>query len=137
MSPFQIAALSVLVALMALTVVGAYRRWLGGPAATVWFVVWAVAGMSVMWPDATTRVARVVGIHRGADLFLYCGLVVMMIGFLMVYVRLRRLRRDLTLLARDIAIRDAHVLDDHARQDGSGAGRVQPGSTSPHPTGEG
>lgn len=112
MSLFQVLVLVLLVLLLALTVVGAYRRWMGGPAAMFWFVVWIVAGASVLWPDVTTRVARAVGIHRGADLFLYCGLVVMMIGFLMIYVRLRRLRRDLTLLARDIAIRDAHVLAD-------------------------
>ncbi|MEK7731822.1 MAG: DUF2304 family protein, partial [Planctomycetota bacterium] len=44
---------------------------------------------------------------RGADLVLYCAVIVMLIGFFMVYARLRRLRRDLTLLSRHLAIRDA------------------------------
>ena len=40
------------------------------------------------------------------------SVVVMMIGFMMVYVRLRRLRRDLTLMVRELALRDPFVSPD-------------------------
>ena len=49
------------------------------------------------------------GIGRGADLVLYCAVVVMMIGFLMTYSRLRHIQRELTLVVRHIAKREATV----------------------------
>lgn len=107
LSPFQILALAVLLALFILTAIGGLRRWIGRGEASLWSAVWLAAGLAVLWPDATTRIAKAVGIKRGADLVLYCGLVVMMVGFLMTYVRLRRLRREVTLLTRHLAIRDA------------------------------
>ncbi len=111
LSPFQILALCVLSVLFVLTAIGGLRRWIGRGEALVWSAVWLAAGLAVLWPDATTRIAKAVGIKRGADLLLYCGLGVMMVGFLMTYVRLRRLRREVTLLTRHLAIRDAHVDD--------------------------
>jgi len=109
LSVFQIVALGVLLALFATTVFGAVRHWLGRGESLLACVVWVVGVVAVLWPEATTDVARVVGIRRGADLLLYCATVVMMVGFLMTYIRLRRLRRDVTLLTRNIAIRDAHT----------------------------
>jgi hypothetical protein len=69
-------------------------------------LLWAAAGLAVIQPDLTTKVAHTVGIRRGADLLLYCAVVAMIAGFLMIYVRLRRLRREITLLVRELALRD-------------------------------
>ncbi|MCA9297010.1 MAG: DUF2304 domain-containing protein [Phycisphaerales bacterium] len=71
--------------------------------------VWLAAAAAAYWPDVTTDLAQLVGIDRGRDLLLYCSVVVMMIGFTMVYVRLRRIRREMTLLVREIAM--LHVAD--------------------------
>ena len=65
------------------------------------------AALAVVWPDATTRIARFVGLGRGVNLLLYCTVVVMMAGFFMVYIRLRRVRQELTLLVRHLAILQA------------------------------
>jgi len=111
LSPFQLLALCMLFVLFMLTALGGLRRWIGRGEALVWSAVWLAAGLAVLWPEATTKIAKAVGIKRGADLLLYCGLVAMMVGFLMTYVRLRRLRREVTLLTRCMAIRDAHVDD--------------------------
>jgi len=111
LSPFQILALAVLFVLFVLTAIGGLRRWIGRGEALVWSAVWLAAGLAVLWPNATTSIARAVGIKRGADLLLYCGLVVMMVGFLMTYVRLRRLRREVTLLTRHLAIKEAQTSD--------------------------
>ena len=40
-----------------------------------------------------------------ADLLLYCTALGSILGFFMMYLRLRRVRRDLTVLTRQIAIR--------------------------------
>ena len=72
-----------------------------------WALLWLVAGIAIARPGITAAVARALGIGRGADLVLYCTGVGMLVGVLMMYARLRRLRRDVTLLVRHLAIRDA------------------------------
>ena len=109
LSVFQVIALGVLVTMLATTIFGAIRHWVGRGECLLASMVWVAGIVAVLWPEATTGVAKFVGIRRGADLLLYCGSVVVMVGFLMTYIRLRRLRRDVTLLTRSLAIRDAHI----------------------------
>lgn len=104
---FQILALVVLAFLFILTMLAGLRGWITKRAGMTWMAVWVTAGAAILWPQMLSRIARLVGIGRGADLLLYCAVVVMLVGFLMVYVRLRRLRRELTLLVRALALRDA------------------------------
>ena len=106
---FQIITVAVLCCLFLTTVAAMLRRWVSRREGLVWALVWLAAGVAVVWPAVTGVVAGALGIGRGADLLLYCMVVVMMCGFMMVYVRLRHLRRDMTLLVRELAIRDAHV----------------------------
>ena len=109
MNLFQAFALLVIGCLLVVTVVAALRGWATRREGLIWLSVWLAASVAIIWPDVTGAVAKRLGIGRGADLVLYCVAVVMMIGFLMVYVRLRRLRREMTLLVRHLAIRDAVV----------------------------
>ena len=51
--------------------------------------------------------ARWLGIGRGADLVSYLAIGVMFVGFFVTYVRLRALRRELTLLVRRVALHQA------------------------------
>ena len=106
---FQILALLVLVGLVVGTLVAAFRGTVRRWEATVLCLLWSCAAVAVVYPRITMVVAHALGIGRGADLVAYCGVVVMMIGFSMVYVRLRRLRREMTLLVRELAIRDVHI----------------------------
>jgi hypothetical protein len=63
----------------------------------------------------------------------------MMTGFLMVYVRLRRIRREMTLLVRQLAIRDAVITPPLALPEETPASKKQeepqtasePGKSSP------
>lgn len=112
MNLFQILALIVLSMLLVFTLIALVNRWVTRRETLIWSVVWIVAGWAVVRPEITGVVARVLGIGRGADLILYCSVVVMMIGFMMVYVRLRRLRHDMTLLVRELAIREPFVSPD-------------------------
>ena len=104
---FQVLALAALAFSFILTLLAGLRGWISKRAGMVWMTVWVTAGVAILWPQMLSRIARLVGIGRGADLLLYCAVVVMLVGFLMVYVRLRRLRRELTLLVRALALRDA------------------------------
>jgi hypothetical protein len=93
------------------------------------FGLFALAAiLSVLFPQWLTWVARLVGVGRGTDLLLY-GLVVIFLVF--VYTQYRRntaLQRQVTILARKIALletetADAAKADDAARADDSGQPR--------------
>ena len=83
------------------------KGWLSRREGLIWAAIWLAAGTAVAWPRITAVIARALGIGRGADLLLYCSVIVMIVGFLMVYSRLRAVRRDLTLLVRRLAIAEA------------------------------
>jgi small membrane protein len=112
---FQIIAAVVLLGLVGVTLVAIGRRIVNRREAAFLCALWLAACVTVIYPKITVILARALGIGRGADLVSYCAVVMMMVGFTMIYVRLRRLRRELTLLVRALAIRDAHVNEDGHR----------------------
>lgn len=63
-----------------------------------------LACFAIAVPDETTSIAKLLGIERGVNLLVYVLSVVVFFGFLAMYVRLRRVRADLTRLVREIAI---------------------------------
>jgi len=69
----------------------------------------AAAGF-VVFPVATTRIAHFVGVGRGTDLLLYVSLFAGVYGFLLLYMRLRRLERMLHEQIRAQAIGGARRL---------------------------
>ncbi len=62
---------------------------------------------AAIWPDVTTVIANKLGIDTGTHLILYCTVLVMMAGFFFFYIRLRQLRRELTLMVRHVALMQA------------------------------
>jgi len=67
----------------------------------------AAAASSVFFPQIWTIVANFLGIGRGADLLLYL-LVLVFLGFVAsTYRRFRQIERDLTVLARKLALATA------------------------------
>ena len=107
MTTFQIILLSVLGATATAIVVAAARRRIGRLVALAWTAVLAAGMVFAIEPDWTTAIARKVGINRGTDLVLYVLAVASIQVFLLLYLKLRRVRRELTLLVRELAIRDA------------------------------
>ena len=107
MNRFQILALCVLAFLLIFTVLSLVKRSTSRREGFAWALLWIAAAVAIAWPNVTTIMAQILGIRRGADLVLYCAVVVMMIGFMMVYVRLRKLQSDVTVLVRHLAIRNA------------------------------
>ncbi len=109
MNLFQILALAVVGLLLLVRVTGVLRGSVARRDGILWTLVWLAAGVAIVRPGITRVVAKALGIDRGADLVLYCAVLVMMIGFLMTYSRLRRIQRELTLVVRHIAKREAVV----------------------------
>jgi hypothetical protein len=107
LNPFQIVVVAFAACLFIGSIIAMVRGWLTRREGLVWAVVWLAAGVTVAWPEVTAIVANALGIGRGADLLLYCSVIVMMVGFLMIYARLRAVRRDVTLLVRRLAIDNA------------------------------
>jgi hypothetical protein len=107
MNVFQVIVICVLGFLFVVDVIALMRGWLTRKEAFVWGGVCFVTAMAIDRPQWIQKIARALGIGRGADLILYCAVVITMIGFWMVYVRLRALRREMTLLVRHLAIMEA------------------------------
>lgn len=108
MTAFQIMLVLALAGLLAGTAVAWVKRWASRGVLAAWGGLWIAGLLAACQPDATTRIASVMGIRRGADLLLYCTALAMPAGFFMMYVRLRRVRSDLTILTRQVAIMTAH-----------------------------
>jgi len=66
-----------------------------------------VATGFVVFPDASTQIARILGVGRGTDLLLYLVIFAGVHAFLLLYMRTRRLERKLTELVRAMAIQAA------------------------------
>jgi small membrane protein len=70
----------------------------------------ALAGaavISILNPDLTTRVANFVGVGRGTDLLLYLLVAVFLYVVVGFYLKFRDVERQLTVLARRLAIDEA------------------------------
>ncbi|MHC5109441.1 MAG: DUF2304 family protein [Planctomycetota bacterium] len=66
-----------------------------------------VACAAILNPSALTRMARTVGIGRGTDLVVYLAVIAMLAGFWFLYIRLRQIRREITILVRHQALQSA------------------------------
>lgn len=107
LNAFQWVMLPVLALFLVGGIVAAARGGLNRRAGVMWGVVWLAAVVAVLRPGVTQWLANRLGITRGADLIFYCAVLVMLIGFWMVYLRLRRVREDITRLVRHLALQEA------------------------------
>ena len=107
MNVFQIILIVVLGGMAAFVIQAMIRRRLGRPAGLIWSVILIAGALASIDPDGTTRLARQLGISRGTDLILYLLVLAVLQGFLIFYLRLRRVRRELTILVRRLAILEA------------------------------
>lgn len=105
MNWFQLLVLVVLLMALAFTFAATVRGWATRREAIVWAVICLAVAAATLEPERLiVPIARAMGIGRGADLVFYCAVVCMLIGFWMTYIRLRFLRRQITLLVRQLAL---------------------------------
>lgn len=115
MTAFQIILISILGVLAVFSLVGGIRRTIGRPAAVMILAVSIAGILAAVDPDRTTSLARTLGINRGTDLIVYVVTLVVFQGFVVFYLRLRKVRRELTLLVRHLAILEASSRNAPAR----------------------
>jgi len=108
MNFFQILVILVLSLLVMGSLAASIAGWTSRREGLLFSLLCLAACIATIWPDSTVKIANALGIGRGADLVFYSAVVAMMIGFWMIYIRLRHLRRQLTLLVRQLAILEGH-----------------------------
>jgi hypothetical protein len=104
MTTFQWLAIPLLLLFFVASAAATVRRRMRLRAGLFWSLLWLSAAIAIRWPDVTVRMARFLGIGRGADLVLYLAVVGMSIGFFLVFLRLRRIEENLTKVVRTIAL---------------------------------
>lgn len=104
---FQLIALPFIATMLIFSVRNLFRVSARRTAALFWVVLWLATLIAVTYPNATTRVARALGIYRGADLLVYSAVLAFIVGFYVVSLRLRQLSREITVLTRELALLDA------------------------------
>jgi hypothetical protein len=71
-------------------------------------VAFAGAGIFfILFPEYTNKIAKELGVGRGADLLFYSCILFFLFIILKLFARLRRLEEKMTELVRQQAIRDA------------------------------
>lgn len=71
-----------------------------------WVFFWLVSAGFVLWPEASSRLAELVGVGRGVDVMLYLALLLVFYLLFKIFVKFEKIEREITLLARRDAIED-------------------------------
>lgn len=70
----------------------------------------ALAGIYfVLFPNQTSTIATLVGVGRGADLVVYCWLVISLIVSVNLQFKILALREQVTEIARELALQSPHI----------------------------
>jgi len=119
MTLFQIAGILGALGAVALVARAVRRRRLAPGVGLLWILAWLAAGAFIARPGWTVVLAHTLGIARGADLVFYLAVLGGMVGFLALYLRLRRLDEQITRLVREVALSSREA--DGARSEGGDA----------------
>jgi len=71
---------------------------------SIWTLFWVVVIVVAFLPQTTDLIAHSVGVERGADLIVYCAVVVLVYGLYRVLVNQIKMQREITELVRRGAI---------------------------------
>ena|SRR3990172_3309299 len=80
----------------------------------LWFLIWTLAGASILRPSISITAAAWFGIGRGTDLVLYLAAMAGLFVSLGFFNRQRRLETILTVLVRKAAIENARLGQEEA-----------------------
>ena len=82
-----------------------------------WIILWVTGGLAIVYPESTTRVARLIGIDRGADLISYCAVLGFLIGLFVMYLKYRKVQNQMTALVRELAFHKREITTMHDDQE--------------------
>jgi hypothetical protein len=86
-----------------------------------------LAVVTILRPELTTRIANLVGVGRGADLLLYVLTAVFLYVVVGFHLKFRDVERQITVLARRIAIDEAQTRRAPVGRTDDSARRIAPG----------
>jgi hypothetical protein len=109
MIPFQFAGIGVCAAIAIWGLRRFRRRHRPGWLSLLAVVVGGAGAVTIYDPELTTRLARLLGIARGADLLLYLVSLAFLASWFYFYGRLRSLSIAVTALVRELALREPLV----------------------------
>ena len=102
----------ILIVLLGLVTYFYFSRLRSGLLDRLIVLLFAALGVAMtIVPDFTTRVANLVGVGRGVDLFFYLSIIALAFMCLLLYSRMRRLESSITELTRALAIKEAAAPD--------------------------
>lgn len=73
----------------------------------LWLLFWIASIGIILYPEASSSVARVLGVGRGADVVVYISLIVIFYFIFYVTVRLHIIEQQITKMVRKISL-DEH-----------------------------
>lgn len=83
-----------------------------------WALLWIGTASIITFPDATSFVAHLLGIGRGADLIIYASLLMSFCLIFRIHLMLARLEQEITEIVRAVALgRLTEVVDSGSRDD--------------------
>lgn len=116
----------ILIVLLGLGTYFYFRRLRSGLLDRLIVLFFAVLGaVMTIFPDFTTKVANVVGVGRGVDLFFYLSIVGLAFMCILLYSKIRQLESSITELTRALAIKKA--TDPDGSESGSHRTAERPG----------
>lgn len=109
MNLFQLGGIIFSFIMIALSIAAIARKQLRRATGILWLTFWTASVITILRPNITRTIAKAIGIGRGADLVMYCGLLATAIGFFILYLRFRQLQDYITKLVRHLAIQEART----------------------------
>ncbi len=107
MNLFQILAVPLLAILFVRSMVKLIRGSQPRGVALFGVAIWLAAGVAILQPELTIRIAKLLGIGRGADLVLYFLVITYLLSCFYFYNRILKLESHMTEIVRQLTIRDA------------------------------
>lgn len=75
-------------------------------ALSFWLMIWVVALIAIFYPGETTRLAKIIGIGRGADVVVYASIAILFYLVFRLHVYLENIRSDISRLIREVSIKE-------------------------------
>ena len=104
MTYFQSFGIAVVGLLIVYSVANLFRYRGRSRATYLWLVIWVLTTVALINPSLAVTAARAMGVGRGADLIFYLNVLGTLAGFFLIYMRQRKIDRQITLLVRELAL---------------------------------
>jgi small membrane protein len=104
MKPIQFVLLAFVLAALTKVVHSYQQRRMRTLNLLFWTLVWMGTASIISFPDATSFVAHLLGIGRGADLIIYASLLISFYLIFRIHLMLARLEQEITEIVRAIAL---------------------------------